>query len=96
LPPAPPAPELADFDEVFDFQSAMNVLVQAERSFMGLPANVRKRFSNDPGQMMEFLNDSSNYDEAVKLGLVQARTPVSEAPEPVVTTPQTGEHTSST
>lgn len=85
LPPAPPAPAMADFDGVFDFQSAMNVLVDASRSFDALPAKVRKRFANDPHEMMQFVADEANYDEALKLGLVNPRVPAFEPPvEPAV------------
>ena len=50
----------------------MNQIVAAQEAFNGLPAAVRKRFGNDPGQMLDFLDDPQNASEAVKLGLVDA------------------------
>ena len=37
--------------------------------FLDLPAKVRDRFKNDPGQFLEFATDPSNVDELVKMGL---------------------------
>ena len=39
---------------------------------MTLPADLRKRFSNDPGQLLSFLENEDNRAEAIKLGLVNA------------------------
>lgn len=60
-----------DFSDVPDFQEARNRLIAAEQAFMALPAAVRKRFDNDPEQLVAFIADDKNYDEALKLGLVQ-------------------------
>lgn len=71
MPPAPPvSPDPVDFDQVFDFQSAMNVVVEGRQAFMELPAKVRARFQNDPGQFLAFIHDDSNMLEAQALGLV--------------------------
>lgn len=72
-------PEFGDFSDVKSYHEAQNIIIAAEESFASLPASVRDRFRNDPGQLLEFLENSSNLDEAVKLGLCVAR-PV----EPVV------------
>lgn len=63
-------PVSGDFTGVSDFQSAMNLVVAAEEEFMRVPAEVRARFNNDPGQLMAFLDDAKNREEAIKLGLV--------------------------
>lgn len=59
-----------DFTNVPDFQTALNMVREASDEFMRLPAEVRKRFGNDPGELMVFLEDEKNREEAVKLGLV--------------------------
>lgn len=64
------APQYADFDEIFDYHSAMNAVAQAREAFDAMPADVRARFSNDPGAFVDFCADENNRDEAVKLGLV--------------------------
>ena len=48
---------------------------QARDLFMSLDAEVRKRFGNDPAQLLDFLADNKNYDEAKKLGLVDVKAP---------------------
>ena len=37
---------------------------------MALPAQIRSRFENDPAKLIDFLDNSENLDEAIKLGLV--------------------------
>lgn len=63
-------PVSGDFTDVVDFHTAMNMVRASQEAFMSLPAEVRYRFNNDPGRLMEFLDDERNRDEAVKLGLV--------------------------
>ena len=63
-------PQYGDFTGVSDFHSAVNMVLAAEDEFMRLPAEMRSRFGNDPGQLLDFLNDERNRDEAVKLGLI--------------------------
>jgi len=84
--PPPRAPgAYGDFTQVTDFQSAMEQLRAARSAFMELPAELRAEFENDPAQLLEFVQDDSNYDEAVELGLVPPRP---KAPgEPVVVPP---------
>lgn len=62
-------PTFGDFDEVFDFQSAQNALVEADRAFMAVPAEIRMRFGNDPQRFVEFCSDEKNLPELRKLGL---------------------------
>lgn len=59
-----------DFSEVADYQTALNSVIAANESFMGLPASVRQRFGNDPSNLISFISDDSNYEEAHKLGLL--------------------------
>jgi len=66
-------PQYGDFDGVNDYHTAMNAVIEAQASFDSLPATVRARFENDPGQFVEFCLDENNRDEAVKLGLIEPR-----------------------
>lgn len=70
LPNGIDMPVSGDFSEVEDFQSAMNMIRQAQESFLLLPADVRERFSNDPARVISFLDDPNNREEAIKLGIV--------------------------
>lgn len=69
-----------DFSQLQDYQGMLDTVIAAQDSFMLLPAEVRTRFRNDPGYLIDFLNDEKNYDEALALGLVNKR----ENAEPVI------------
>lgn len=66
------APQYGDFSEVQDYQSCLNAVKAADAAFMEMPADVRERFGNSPQQLLEFLADGRNLDEARKLGLARA------------------------
>ena len=74
----------SDFDEVFDYQSAMNLIVQADRAFMSLPADVRSRFGNSPAAFVEFCSVKDNLPELRRLGLAPAIEEPAAASPPVV------------
>lgn len=53
-----------------DFHGAMQLVAGANGMFSELPAKIRDRFANDPGRLLEFLQDPENRAEALKLGLL--------------------------
>ena len=69
LPNAVNMPQYVDYEGVFDFQSAMNVVRQADENFMRLDAPVRARFNNSPQEFLEFFANPENTQEAIRLGL---------------------------
>lgn len=71
LPENVPMVMQGDFDEVTDFQSAMNLIVAARESFGAMPAAVRAQFHNDAQEFLDFTSNPENFDQAVKLGLVR-------------------------
>ena len=70
LPESPLSPRYGDFTGISDYHSALNAVIAAESEFEGLPAQIRARFNNNPEELINFLENDQNYDEAVKLGLV--------------------------
>lgn len=62
-------PLQGDFTEAPTYQEALNLMVEAQKSFMALPADVRGRFQNDPGQFVEFCSNEGNRDELRRMGL---------------------------
>jgi len=64
-------PQSGDFTATTDFQTAMNLVRQAEEAFLEIPGEVRARFNHDPAQVIQFLEDPSNRDEAVRLGFIE-------------------------
>lgn len=59
-----------DFSEIGSYQDALNRVINAQKAFDELPADIRSRFNNEPGLLMEFLSNPGNRDEAIKLGLI--------------------------
>lgn len=79
LPKDVAVPQSGDFTNVVDFQSALNIVREGEQAFATMPADVRKRFGNDPAEFLAFVHDDKNRDEARKLGLLM--------PEPAAPVP---------
>jgi phage internal scaffolding protein len=79
LPTAASMPQYVDYEGVFDFQSAMNVVKAADDNFMRLDAKVRARFNNSPQAFLEFFSNPDNAEEAVRLGLAIPKAPSSVA-----------------
>jgi len=61
-----------DLGSPIDYQEAQNLVLEAGQAFDSLPARTRDRFGNDPQQLLRFLADPQNREEAIKLGLVKA------------------------
>lgn len=64
---------ILDYSDLPDYQSALNLMIDAQNSFDSLPANVRKRFGNDPGEFVNFIYDPANEQELIKMGLATAK-----------------------
>jgi len=60
-----------DFTHAMDYQSSLNKVKQAQDSFAALPANIRKRFKNNPAALVAFVEDPKNKREAAYLGLLK-------------------------
>jgi phage internal scaffolding protein len=69
LPTPNTFPQYVDFEGVFDYQSAMNLVRAADESFMRMDAKVRARFNNSPQEFLEFFANAENLEEAIRLGL---------------------------
>jgi len=68
-----PAPKgngfFGDFSGM-DFTSMQNAVCQAKEAFMLLPAKLRSRFANSPQNLIDFVSDESNREEAILIGLI--------------------------
>lgn len=77
-------PEYMDVNGVFNLQTAMNTMMEAEASFMALPAKIRAEFENDPMQFLGFIADEKNKPRLHEMGLLR---PDYEAPAPAAPAP---------
>lgn len=69
---APPDPPV--FDDVssgLSYHEALNFVMAADDAFNSLDARVRARFENNPANLLHFLDDPSNKEEAIRLGLLK-------------------------
>lgn len=71
-----------DMPDSTDYLQHMLAIKKAEEMFMSVPARIRKKFENDPGQYIDFMQDPSNYDEIVSLGLDASHLPQPTRSEP--------------
>jgi phage internal scaffolding protein len=83
IPSPASMPQYADYEGVFDFQSAMNVVRQADENFMRMDAKVRARFHNSPQEFLEFFANPDNAEEAVRLGLAVPTAKLKDVPPEV-------------
>lgn len=72
MPPDFNAAVFQDVSDVPDFQTALNLVRESAQEFLRLPPAVRARFDNDPLNLVAFLDNEANREEAVSLGLLQA------------------------
>lgn len=90
-------PFYGDFSSQLDYHESLNAVIEADNQFMTLPAALRKRFNNDPGELLKFVSDKKNKQEAIELGLIPAeavKKPENVAtpqPEPSPLPPEKGE-----
>lgn len=80
--------QYADVSNQEDFQSALQTLQDANQMFDSLPAKVREKFKNDPGQFLAFVENPENREAMAELGLLD-RPPKKAEPDPPPPEPKT-------
>lgn len=74
-------PKYGDFSHISNYHEALNQIAAAREAFEALPADMRDRFTNDPGRFVDFASDPANVPELVKLGFIE---PMPPEPSPTV------------
>jgi len=84
---APPKPftnaaklTYGDFAEAPDFLAAQLLVKEAEALYNSMPVQIRDRFGHNPANLLEFVHDPKNRDEARRLGLLRPEDPPPAAP----------------
>ena len=62
-----------------DFNTMMQKMASLNNQFNELPADVRKKFGHNPANMLEFMQNPANQEEAAKLGLISK--PIATVPD---------------
>jgi len=74
-----------------DFQDHQNYIAGANSMFYELPSAIRAKFSNSPGEFLDFCSQEKNRPELAQLGLLRPITePVIPNPQPNLSTAQNG------
>lgn len=68
--------QYADLTSITSYHDMVNQVHYANEAFETLPPKMRLRFKNDPGELLAFLQDRKNLNEAIELGLVDKTTSV--------------------
>lgn len=63
-----------DVSHGYDYQQLLDVTMSVQESFDSLPSDIRQRFKNNPTELLDFVANPTNYDECVKLGLIEGET----------------------
>lgn len=75
------SPRFEDLPSEVDLQDAMHMIQAAEEAFSALPARLRAKYQNDPGLFLRALEDPSNREEFVELGILKPPRPADPAGE---------------
>jgi len=82
LPVMTQSPVFGDVSSAPTYQESLNVVIEAQKLFMGLDAKIRKEFDNDPAQFLAFVDDPKNADRLIEMGLREAPEPPPAPAEP--------------
>lgn len=62
--------DYSDLTEVPDYHEAMNKIISANEAFSSLSSSIRKKFSNDPAEFLDFVSNPENESEMRDMGLL--------------------------
>ncbi len=63
--------EFIDCSTVDDYKASVDLVMETSAMFSDLPAELRARFANNPIELLAFVADPENTDEAIELGLCE-------------------------
>lgn len=72
----------SDLTHISDLLDMKLKVIHAEQAFMELPPKLRSKFRNDPAELISYLQNPSNHEEAIHLGLMVKRDDLNDAKTP--------------
>jgi hypothetical protein len=69
-----------DFEDIFDYKSAMDAVAEARSTFMKIPPHIRQEFANDPQEFVEFCSNKENIPKLREWGLANPEAPQTASP----------------
>jgi len=83
--------EYRDMSGIPDLHTAMNIVADAQSTFMELPAHIRAKCNHDVGAFLNYFDNPDNAEELVDAGVLpesaRPAAPPPAPPEPPVETP---------
>lgn len=86
--------QYGDVSDLPDFAKAQQIIVDSRQMFDELPFKIKKRFHQSPQELIQFMQDPENFEEACSLGLLTKKEPEKPAekqPETPAEPPKGGE-----
>lgn len=83
-------PMFGDYTNAPDFERAQQIVAVAQENFDALPVRLRERFNYDPVELLRFLDNPDNRDEAIKLGIIEPKAIIEKAAEAATPEPPKG------
>lgn len=84
IPQLEKLPLQMEYVAAMTYQESLNAIIEADASFMELPADLRSRWNHDPGQFVDFCSKEENRAELIKMGLIAAPPPPAPPVEPLL------------
>lgn len=72
-----------DVSDAADYMTALGIVADVHQAFLSLPASIRERFNNDPGEFLDFAQNPDNRPAMMEMGLLPR--PKGEPDKPVIT-----------
>ena len=84
LPQGSRQPLFGDFSEIQTYEEAQGQITAAQESFLQLPAELRAKFDNNVADLLDFIDNPANEEEAIALGLLPEKPQAEESISQVV------------
>jgi phage internal scaffolding protein len=85
-------PTYGDFSGAVDYHTSQLLLIEANESFMQLPAKIRQQYDHDPAKFLAALENPDERSRLVELGVFVEETPSKQATVDVASqTPEGGQ-----
>lgn len=72
---SPNQPRYLDLPDSFDYQSAINLVLDAQEAFATLDASVRDRYGNDPERFLAAIQDPTQREYLESVGVFEKKKP---------------------
>jgi len=63
----------ADLTQITDYAESLMQIKKADEAFLSIPSEIRNKFQNNPANLISYLKDPKNTEEAIKHGLLVKR-----------------------